>query len=186
MHKGFLLYDLMTPLMPNLAKGNNVYRPLQGTYGAASASLQQLPLPGSNPNDDSANPNDETAVPVDETVDPVDETADPVDDADGTPPPPSSEASLTRVSPPSLLASTTASSTNFTHASTTPSATSSSKRKQSALSSVQSTGASKKQCTNAGASVMDGIKESLDNFNSTIAKSILVHPEHMRPDSSPE
>src|SRR6266581_4248536 len=106
MHKGFLLYDLMTPLMPNLAKGNNVYRLSQGTYGAASASLQQLPLPGSNPNDDSANP-------IDETVDPVDETADPVDDADGTPPPPSSEASLTRVSPPSLLASTTASSTNF-------------------------------------------------------------------------
>ncbi len=33
---------------------------------------------------------------------------------------------------------------------------------------------------------MDSIKESLDNFNSTVAKSILVHPEHMRPDSSPE
>ncbi len=65
MHKGFPLYDLMTPLMPNLAKGNNVYRPSQGTYGAASTSLQQLPLPGSNPNDDSANPNEETGVPVD-------------------------------------------------------------------------------------------------------------------------
>src|SRR6266571_2351337 len=33
---------------------------------------------------------------------------------------------------------------------------------------------------------MDGIKESLDNFNSTVAKSILVHPERMCPDSSPE
>jgi hypothetical protein len=45
---------------------------------------------------------------------------------------------------------------------------------------------SKKQRTNAGALAMDGIKESLDNFNSTVAKSILVHPERMRADSSPE
>ena len=33
---------------------------------------------------------------------------------------------------------------------------------------------------------MDRIKESLDHFNSTVAKSILVHPERIRPDTSPE
>jgi hypothetical protein len=165
--------------MPNLAKGNNVFRPSQGTYGAASSSLQQL-----DPND-SANLSDGIADAVD-SPNPNDETTDPVDAREETPPPPSSEVSPTRVSPPSVIASTTTSSTNFAHPSATPSATSSSKRKQSALSSVQSTGASKKQRTNAGASAMDGIKESLDNFNSTVAKSILVHPERMRADSSPE
>ena len=33
---------------------------------------------------------------------------------------------------------------------------------------------------------MDRIKQSLDDFNSTVAKSILVHPERVRPDTSPE
>ena len=170
----------MTPLMPSLAKGNNVYRPSEGTHGATSAILQQLPIPGSNPNDGGANSND------DANLDDGTNLNDDVNNAEGTPPPPSSDVLSTRVSPPSPLALTTASSTNMSLASATPSATSSSKRKQSALGSAQSTGASKRQRTNAGASAMDRIKESLDNFNSTVAKSILVHPEHMRPDSSPE
>jgi hypothetical protein len=42
----------MTPLMPSLVKGNNVYRPSQGTYGAASAMLtayaDNLPRPGND------------------------------------------------------------------------------------------------------------------------------------------
>jgi hypothetical protein len=185
----------MTPLMPNLAKGHNVYRPSQGTYGAASATLQQLSTPGDNPNDNSTDLNDNIPDPNDNTPDPDEDDADlnnktthPVDEnAEETlPPPPSSEVSPTRVSPPSLLAPTTASGTIVSHATGSTSAASSSKRKQSALSAVQSTGTSKKQRTNAGASAMDGIKQSLDDFNSTVAKSILVHPERMRPDTSPE
>ena len=48
----------MTPLMPNLAKGHNVYRPSQGTYGAASTTLQQLSTHGDNPNDNGTDSND--------------------------------------------------------------------------------------------------------------------------------
>ena len=162
----------MTPLMPNLAKGNSVYRPSQGTYGAASATLQQPPAPSDHPIDDSADLNNETV--------------DLLNDTEETPPPPSSEVSPNkspnRVSP-LPLAPAAASSTVV---STSTSAASSSKRKQSALSAVLSSGASKKQRTNTGASAMDGIKESLDHFNSTVAKSILVHPERIRPDTSPE
>jgi len=32
----------MTPLMPSLVKGSHVYRPSQGTHGAAIATAQQL------------------------------------------------------------------------------------------------------------------------------------------------
>jgi hypothetical protein len=195
--------------MPNLAKGHNVYQPSQGTYGAASTTLQQLLTHGDNPNDNGADPNNNGADPNDNGTDPNDNGAGPNDNnadlygddanlndkttdlvdegADENPPPtPSSEVSPTRVSPPSLLAPTTASSTAVSHATGSTSAASSLKRKQSALSAVQSTGTSKKQCTNAGASAMDGIKQSLDNFNSTVAKSILVQPERMRLDTSPE
>jgi hypothetical protein len=38
-HKGFPLYNIMAPLMPSLATGTNVYRPSEGTCGAASATL---------------------------------------------------------------------------------------------------------------------------------------------------
>jgi hypothetical protein len=161
----------MTPLMPTLAKGSNVYRPSQGMYGVASATLERLPASGDTPRNESPDLND---------VDLVDEAAD------ETPPPPSSETSPTRVSLPSLLAQPAAFSGTDSHASTPTSAASSSKRKQSALSAVQSSSASKKQCTNAGASAMDRIKQSLDDFNLTVAKSILVHPERVRSDTSPE
>ena len=33
----------MAPLMPSLTKSTNVYCPLQGTHGAASAMLSQKP-----------------------------------------------------------------------------------------------------------------------------------------------
>ena len=42
MHKGFLLYNIMAPLMLSLAAGTNVYRPLQGTHGAASTTMTLL------------------------------------------------------------------------------------------------------------------------------------------------
>ncbi len=168
--------------MPTLAKGSNVYRPSQGTYSIASATLQQLPAPGDTPDNESPDLNDMNLVDknlVDENL--VDENAD-----ETPPPPPSSEISPTRVSLPSLLAQPAAFSGMSSHGSTPTSAASSSKHKQSALSAVQSSSAGKKQRTNAGASAMDRIKQSLDDFNSMVAKSILVHPERIRPDTSPE
>ncbi len=168
-HKGFILYDLMTSLMPNLTKGNNVYRPSQGTYGAASAALQHLPVPGDNPNKDGADLNDDLIEDTTETL-----------------PPPSSETSPTRVSLPSLLTQAPTAASLVTSSTSTPTSASSSKRKKSALSAMQTSSASKKQRTNVGATAIDGIKESLDNFNSTVAKSILVQPERIRPDTSPE
>ena len=143
--------------------------------------LRSKHLNSAGPNDNNANLYEDDANLNDKTTDLVDEGAE-----ENPPPPPSSEVSPTRVSPPSLLAPTTASGTAISHATGSTSAASSSKHKQSALSAVQSTGTSKKQHTNAGASAMDGIKQSLDNFNSTVAKSILVQLEHMRPDTSLE
>jgi hypothetical protein len=146
----------MTPLMPNLAKGTNVYRPSQGTYGMASTALQHPPLPNDNASD---NLHTQATNLINEN-------------ANKTPPHPSSETSPGPIP------------TDRSYAST-PTSASGSKRKQSALSALQSSSAGKKQRINGGASAMDRIKQSLDDFNATVAKSILVHPER-RPDTSPE
>jgi len=158
--------------MPNLAKGNSIYRPSQGTYGVASTTLQQLPAPSDHLIDDSANLDNETV--------------DLLNDTEETPPSPSSEVSPNKSPNRASLLLLAPAAASSSVVSTLMSAASSSKCKQSALSAVQSPGARKKQHTNAGTSAMDRIKESLDHFNSTVAKSILVHPERIHSNTSPE
>ena len=150
--------------MPTLAKGNNVYQPSQGTYGAASATL---PAPTENRAGGGANEDaEEETLPI-----------LPPSSLISLPIPPASELDIAAARP---------SSNAFTSRPST-STSAASKRKRSALSALQpSSGASKKACANTGAAAMNGIKESIDNFNVTFSKSVLVQPERMRPDSSLE
>ncbi|KAF8231195.1 hypothetical protein L208DRAFT_1399325 [Tricholoma matsutake] len=137
-HKGFALYDLMSPLMPSLVKGHSIYRPGQGTHGATNMTLSALPQ----------DPPDDNALGID---DPLERHGD------ATTPDPHSTTS----------ASQTATTTGST------------------LSASLLT-SSKKQCTAVtGAIALNGIKESLDSFNSTIERSLLMQLDRMRSDTSP-
>ena len=199
-HKGFALYDLMAPLMPNLATGTNVYRPSDGTRGAASSTLLRQSEakdslntghsspPGNRGANDSNGPSGETG----------DQPEEPHPSPQSSPPPPppspsirardtpapSAHASLTSLSYPSV---TGVSSTG------TSSMSGAAKRKQSALQASQSiTAASKKQRTSTtGAVALNGIKESLDTFNNTFNHTLgrnfaLRQLERDRADTSPE
>ena len=52
--------------------------------------------------------------------------------------------------------------------------------------SQSNTSSSKKQYTTMGAIMLNGIKESLDAFNSTLGCSLLLQPEQACADTSPE
>ncbi|KAF8223584.1 hypothetical protein L208DRAFT_1411625 [Tricholoma matsutake] len=188
-HKGFVLYDLMSPLMPSLVKGRSVYRPGQGTHGTTNTMLSTLPQ----------DPPDDNALGID---DPLERHGDGIpsdrsngghaSDGDHTPPPPSSAyPSSSPISPPLPLhtdSATTPDPHSITSASQTATTmvSTSSKHKQSALSASLLT-SSKKQCMAVtGAVALNGIKESLDSFNSTIERSLLMQLDRMHSDTSPK
>jgi hypothetical protein len=175
--------------MPSLVKGNNVYRPSQGTYGAASATLQlakdadKVPALTDSPISDGANFNEGCSGHV-----------GPGDDAEEeTPPvPPPSSLPSSPVSPPLSLTPQTAVSDIVPDSDTsmscaTPSTSTGSKRKRSALSAAQSSSTSnKRQHTTPGTITMNGIKESIEKFNATISNSVLMQPDRLHADTSPE
>jgi hypothetical protein len=175
--------------MPSLVKGRSVYRPGQGTHGATNTTLSALPQ------DPPAN----NALGID---DPLETHGDgtPSDgsngghasDGDHAPPPPSSAyPSSPPISPPFPLSTDSAGtpdphSTTSTSQTATTTASTSSKRKQSALSASLLTSSKKQRTAVTGAVALNGIKESLDSFNSTIERSLLMQPDRMRSDTSPE
>ena len=168
-HKGFVLYDLMSPLMPSLVKGSSIYRPGQGIHGAANATLA---LPEDNAGIASDGSNRGYASDGNPAVPPPSSVY-----------PPSSPISLPLPLHPDPCASinpiTSASQSAMT-------ASTSSKRKQSALSALLLLSSKKQRTTVTGAVTLNGIKESLDNFNNTIECSLLMQPDHMHSDTSPE
>jgi len=149
--------------MPTLTKGNNVYRLSQGTYGAASATLLA-------PTENHAGSGADEDAEEEETL-PILPPSLPI----SSPIPPTSELDIAVARP---------SSNAFTsHPSTSTLAPS--KCKRSALSALQNhywVPARK----HAPTAAMNSIKESIDSFNVTFFKSVLVQPECMHPDSSPE
>ena len=182
----------MTPLMPNLATGTNVYRPSDGTHGAASATL----LRGQEPEENTSTPAINHDIDSDEPIgDPGPEPSLGHPESSPPLPPtslPSSPSLLTNNALP-ILAQAAAShtSTSYPSATGTTSASSMStaaKRKQSALHASQQSNASgvKKQRTTTGAVALNGIKESLDAFNNTLGRSLMQQPERGRADTSPE
>jgi hypothetical protein len=191
--------------MPSLAKGNNVFRPSQGTYGASSATLarsEPILAPGTAASgvntlsmDDSHPSGDEFTgnVPGGHTPDSSDSAAHDSGAEDPAIPPPSSPISLPsslRVCPATTTPTPDLNSfTSISHTSTsttTTTASTASKRKRSALSASLLSGSKKQRTTVTGAVALNGIKESLDNFNSTMERSLLMQPDRMRSDTSPE
>jgi hypothetical protein len=187
--------------MPSLAKGNNVFRPSQGTHGAASATLpltesREDPVPTLGVNALSMDPTDVFSHDGGHTSD-----SNPGENR--TVPPPSStylpsspifpplslhhDMAMWPMMPgviPNLESKNRNSSASVSCTSTTTST--SSKHKRSALSaSLLSTG-KKQRTVVTGAIALNGIKESLDSFNNTIERSLLMQPDHIRPDTSPE
>ncbi|KAF8221211.1 hypothetical protein L208DRAFT_1415480, partial [Tricholoma matsutake] len=59
----------------------------------------------------------------------------------------------------------------------------SSKCKQSTLSALLLTSSKKQRTAVTGAIPLNGIKESLDSFNSTIERSLLMQPDRMQQES---
>jgi hypothetical protein len=191
----------MTPLMPSLAKGNNVFRPSQGTHGAASATLplteksREDPVPTIGVNALSMDPTDGFNHDGEHTSD-----SDPGDLEDCAVPPPSSPIfpplslhhdvvmrPMPGAMPRAILnheSHTSNSSASVSCTSTTTST--SSKRKRSALSASLLSSGKKQRTVVTGAVALNGIKESLDSFNNTIERSLLMQPDRMRSDTSPE
>lgn len=175
--------------MPNLATGTNVYRPSDGTQGAASATLSY----GKEPEDNTRHrlPINRDTVDSDEVIG----DAEPSHLESSPPPPPSSpppSPSLPKDNVLPVLGVLRASHTSTSYPSATGTTSTSSmstaaKRKQSALHSSQQSNPSgiKKQRTTTGAVALNGIKESLDAFNDTLG-SLVMHPERGRADTSPE
>lgn len=180
--------------MPSLAAGTNVYRPSEGTHGAASATLLRGPeaentriVPPASNHDatDSDGPNRDPEPPQSRL--------------ESSPaPPPSSPSLLADNRLPTLDVlgasdepATRTISTSYPSATGTtsaPSMSSASKHKQSALQASQSNASvSKKQRTTTGAVALNGIKESLDAFNTTLGRGLVFQqPERGRADTSPE
>ena len=194
---------MMTPLMPSLATGTNVYHPSQGTHGAASATLSRKPEPGETEGHGGNRPptSDHSAANLDD--DGPDGPHPQSPQSSSPPPPPPSPQPLSSPTSPSMLelpsstsdvlgncaadSQASASRMSTTHTSSATSVSTASKRKQSALHASQSnTSSSKKQRTTTGAVALNGIKESLDAFNSTLGRSLLLQPERARSDTSPE
>ena len=179
----------MTPLMPSVAMGTNMYCPSQGTHGAASATLSCECEPGEaedhggNNTRDSPPASDHGAANLD-----YDGPDRPHSQQSSSPPPhpPPSPQPLSSLISPSMLelppstsnalgdvptshvadSQASASCTSTTHTTSATLVSTASKCKQSALHASQSnTLSSKKQHTTTGAVVLNGIKESLDTFN---------------------
>jgi hypothetical protein len=173
--------------MPSLATGTNVYRPSEGTRGAASAML----LHGANAG--TADSNGLSGLRDQELA------AEPPHPQSSPSPPLPPSPPLLPSSPinsplPALStignvpASCAADSMSTSRTSTTTLSTSTaSKRKQSALHASQSSASVKKQrTTTTGAVALNGIKESLDAFNTALGHSLIFQPEKARADTSPE
>jgi hypothetical protein len=172
--------------MPNLATGTNVYRASDGTHGAASATL----LHSQEAEDNTSTPANRDPFDFDEPIgDPGPEPSH----QDSPPPPPTSPPSSPSLRTgnifPASHASTSYPSTTGTGTASTSSISTAAKRKQSALHASQQSSASggKKQRTTTGAVALNGIKESLDAFNNTLGRSLVMQqPERGRADTSPE
>lgn len=206
MHKGFVLYDIMAPLMPSLAAGTNVYRPSEGTRGAASATLglglRGPELPEAEDNTGNSPPASNHGVVGfdgpnrDQEIEPPHLQRSPP--FPPTSPPPSSPSPPIDNTLPTLGTSRTTSTSypSATGTTSAPSMSTASKRKRSALHASQSNASApsqsnasgiKKQRTTTGAVALNGIKESLDAFNTTLGRSIVLQqPERGRADTSPE
>ena len=200
--------------MPSLATGTNVFRPSEGTRGAASAAL--VSRLGSEAGDTATGSG--TSAPAttnhhDAAIDPdglgpgANGDPEPLHSQFGprsSPPPPPSSPGPSPLMTPSqdrpfqlpagVVLGSRSVSTSYPSATGTPnsvsgpSASSASKRKQSALLASQSNAsASKKQRTTTCAVALNGIKESLDAFNNTLGRSLVMQqPDRGRADTSPE
>ena len=180
------MYDLMTPLMPNLAAGSNVYRASVGTHGAANSTLTHGPEVNDNSNTGNASTSLHGAADEhgqDGNEEPVLQSSPPL--------PPSSPSLPTRDIPTLCGVPTSLTSTSYPSATGSTSVSTMScaaKRKQSVFQASQSNASvSKKQRTTSGTVALNGIKESLDTFNSTIGRNLgLRQLERERADTSPE
>jgi hypothetical protein len=173
--------------MPSLATGTNVYHPLEGTRGAASATL----LHGANAG--TADSNGPSGLRDQELAAEL-----PHPQSAPSPPLPPSPPLLPSlpINPPlpalstigDVPASCAADSTSTSRTSTTTLSTSTaSKCKQSALYASQSSASVKKQqTTTTGAVALNDIKESLDAFNTALGHSLIFQPEKARADTSPK
>jgi hypothetical protein len=170
------LYQLMSGLMPSIGKGTHAFRPSNQTQGASSAISTMPPEPIFS--EDETNANTQTSVVQPPAIHPGPSSLNHVTQSEThDPPPPSSP-------PPSAHTM-----------SLEPSVSSiSAKRKFSALEaslsgtpSVVSAG-KKQRSVIPGAVALNGIKESLDMFNKTIERGLVVQPhERVRDrDTSPE
>ena len=178
--------------MPSLATGTNMYRPLEGTHGATSSTLLHKTQPEAEAEDNGESPPacNHGAAHSDGHNEDRDQSP---------PPPPTSPPSSPSLALPkagtSLIArpaSESRTSMSYPSAGTTstPSMSTASKRKLSALHASQSNASvTKRQRTTTGAVALNGIKESLDAFNSTLGRSLALQqpgPDRVRADTSPE
>jgi hypothetical protein len=176
--------------MLRLRKGTHIFQPLQVTHGAASATSSM----------------DQQVLPRDRTregegmgaMNDVQERQPSVPPS-SPPQPPSSPHSSPSLAPvllpfpamsPSAIPSAMPISGSGGSMSHTLTSTISStlKCKESALSAAQSiSSGSKRQHTSVtGVIILNGIKESLDTFNTAFRQSILTQPECSHADTSPE
>jgi hypothetical protein len=167
------LYQLMSGLMPSIGKGTHAFRPSNQTRGASSA-VSTMP-PETISDDETAANTHAAQAPVVQPPAVHPSSLNHVAPSETHDPPPPS-------SPPPSAPHTPGPSTTST----------SSKRKFSALEASQSGPSSsmisgkKQRSAVPGAVALNGIKETLDMFNKTVERSLIVRPHEIVRDTSPE
>ena len=158
----------MSGLMPSIGKGTHAFRPSNQTWGASSAVSTMPPEPISDDETAMNMPAAQTSVVQPPTVPPSSPNHAMwlVPSETHEPPPPSSPPSIPHTPGPSTASTST-------------------KQKYSALEGVKASqsgqtlsvlSGKKQRSALPGAVALNGIKESLDMFNKTIERSLVVRP----------
>jgi hypothetical protein len=154
--------------MPSIGKGTHAFRPSNQTRGASSAVSTMPPEPIS---DDETTTNAPHPRPIPPSLSHVGNVA-PSETHEQ--PPPSSPPSVPHTPGPSTASVSTKRKYSALEAS------------QSQTPSVLSLAGKKQRSSVPGAVALNGIKESLDMFNKTIERGLVVQPHEKVRDTSPE